>query len=303
MVMSTPLSYGWEVVFQLACLKRRGDEFQDLFTQIMERRDAGFQRVRPWGNQGDRKNDGWSPARRMLFQCYAPSTLTAAKLEAKLVDDYEGAIEYWRPYFDTWVFVHNDQDGMGPAVSRRIAELDSRSEHITCVAWGIPELREEFACLHDADRRAILGPPLTQQDFLAVDAESLRPLIEALGHMRPDPSVEVRPVPPDKIEANALVPAQVEFLRLGSARAPLVENYLTNAYLLPSDADSIAEAVSDCYRRFRGEGRSAAETFDFMLDWICGGSTGTSVVASALAVMAYFFERCHIFEISGEKLA
>lgn len=76
MAMSTPLSSGWEVALKPACLRRQGDDYQDLCAQIMERRDAGFQRIRPWGSQGDRRNDGWSPARRMLFQCYPPSTLT-----------------------------------------------------------------------------------------------------------------------------------------------------------------------------------------------------------------------------------
>ena len=288
------------MVFQNACLERQGNEFQDLFAEIMERRDVGFQRVRPWGNQGDRKNDGWSPERRILFQSYAPSTLTAARLKAKLVEDYEGAIDYWEDYFDTWVFVHNDHDGLAPTIATTIAELNARSEHVACIAWGIPQLREQFARLDDAHRQAILGPALTQQDFLAVDASSLGPLIEELGHMVPDPSEEVRPVPASKIEANALKPAQVEFLRMGSRRAPLVERYLDNAFVIPTRADSIAKAVSDRYCRFRDEGRSAAAVFDLMLAWVCGGSADTTVLASALAVLAYFFERCHIFEIPDE---
>ena len=114
--MATPLAHGWEIVFRLACRERRGEAFQELFSQIMERRDAGFQRVRPWGNSGDRKNDGWCPSRRILFQSYAPSTFSASALVAKLIEDYEGAIEHWESYFDTWVFVHDDIEGLGPGV-------------------------------------------------------------------------------------------------------------------------------------------------------------------------------------------
>ena len=89
---------------------------------------------------------------------------------------------------------------------------------------------------------------------------------------------------------------------MGSRRAPLVERYLTNAFVLPTEADSIAQAVSDRYQRFRDEGASPATVFDLMLAWICGGSARSTVVANALAVLAYFFERCHIFEIPGEAL-
>ena len=188
----------------------------------MERRDPSFQRVRPWGNVGDRKNDGWSPDRRVLFQCYAPSSMSVANLEAKLDDDYAGAIGYWQEHFDTWVFVHDDLDGLAPAVAKKIAELNKKSTSVTCSAWGYAELREEFALLDDAHRSAILGPALTPQDFLSVDASALVPLIAALGHMHADPAAEVAPVPATKIEANDLSAEQIAFLKLGASRAPLV---------------------------------------------------------------------------------
>lgn len=297
--MATPLAPGWEIKFRLACAERRGDAYQDLFAQIMERRDPGFQRVRPWGNVGDRKNDGWSPDRRMLFQCYAPASLTAAELTNKLDEDYTGAIAYWKEYFDTWVFVHDDLDGMAPMVAKKIAELNKKAEAVACTAWGHPELREEFASLNDSDRTAILGPALTPHDFMSVEAAHLKPLIAALGNMIPDPGATVAAVPPDKIEANELLPAQVEFLKFGSARAPLVEQYLTNSFILPTHADEIAEAVSARYKQLRGEGLASSDIFDVLLAWISGGGGDSTTAVNALAILAYFFERCHIFEVAG----
>ncbi len=298
--MAALLAYGWELKFRLACLDRSGDEYQDLFASIMERRDPGFRRVRPWGNAGDRKNDGWSPARRMLFQCYAPSSLSVSDLTGKMDDDYDGAAAYWQDYFDTWVFVHNDLDGMAPHVALKIVELDGKSEDITCTSWGHPQLRDEFAELTDQDRAAILGPALTHYDFLHVDAEALKPMLEALGRMVIDPATPVAPVPVDKIDANDLVPAQVEFLTFGSVRAPLVEQYLTNAFVLPTHADEIATAVSARYRDLRDAGKSASQVFDELLSWVSGGSGESAVLANALAVLAYFFDRCHIFESPGD---
>lgn len=294
------MSLGWEVMFRLACLERRGDAYQELFAAIMERRDVGFERVRPWGSAGDRKNDGWSPGRRELFQCYAPSTLSAANLANKLDYDYEGAKDYWSDYFDKWIFVHDDLDGMSPLVATKIAELNARSDDIECSAWGIEQLRAEFAELHEADRVAILGPALTPNAFLSIGAESLKPLIEALGHQRPDPAAEVRAVPAGKIYANELLEPQVEFLKLGSARAPLVENYLTNAFVIPAHADAVAESVSERYVQLRSDGLESAEIFDRMVAWVSGGSIDSNSLAHALAILAYFFERCHIFEVPAE---
>ena len=46
--------------FELRYLKARADEFQDFFASIMEKRyPSDFMKVRPWGNVGDRKNDGY----------------------------------------------------------------------------------------------------------------------------------------------------------------------------------------------------------------------------------------------------
>ena len=50
----------YEMVFENAYLKKGGNEFQDFFSEIMEKCHPGdFQRVCPWGNVGDRKNDGY----------------------------------------------------------------------------------------------------------------------------------------------------------------------------------------------------------------------------------------------------
>ena len=293
------MASGWEIRFRLACLERRGEAYQELFAEIMERRDVGFQRVRPWGSQGDRKNDGWSPERRMLFQSYAPSTLSVSALTAKLTEDYEGAAAYWKDFFDHWVFVHDDLAGMAPEVARQIAELNASSNDITCAAWGYMELREEFALLAEANKRAILGPPLTPGDFIAVDVERVRPLIEHLGRQQPDPNAEVRPVPPNKIEANQLTVVQVEFLRLGAARAPLVERFLSDVYLVPTVADEIAEGVAARYRALKLTGQAPSEILDQMI-LETGGASDTGSLAGALAVISYFFERCHIFEVPAE---
>jgi hypothetical protein len=69
---------------------------------------------RPWGNQGDRKNDGFLKSERRLFQVYAPNEMEAAKAKTKITADFEGAKEHWGKHFDKWTFVHNATDGLPP---------------------------------------------------------------------------------------------------------------------------------------------------------------------------------------------
>lgn len=291
------MARGWETQFSLAIATYSGEQFQDLFAAVMERRYPGFQRIRPWGKQGDRKNDGWLPNEKTLFQCYAPSSFAASALEAKLTEDYDGACEHWKGKFTDWVFVHNDRNGMAPSVALLMQALDVRSEKITCTSWGPFQLREKFAQLSEGDRVAILGPVLTSADFMGVGAAVLKPLIEALGTQKPDPGAPVNPVPLDKIEANDLTDEQIAFLSLGAGRAPLVDLYMNNAYAMPTQADAIAAAVADKYRALRATGQAQPQTLDDIVAWVSGGDITTGVLANVWAVVAYFFERCHIFEV------
>lgn len=110
----------YEAIFRCAFLEKGGEAFQDLFSSIMEKRyPSDFIRTRPWGNQGDRKNDGYVRSTRTLFQVYAPNDLSEAATLAKIDEDYLGAIPFWKAHFDQWVFVHNSVIGLGPGVERK----------------------------------------------------------------------------------------------------------------------------------------------------------------------------------------
>ena len=77
----------YEVAFWLRYVESTGDTFQDFFSTIMELRHPGdFTRVRPWGNVGDRKNDGYLRSKRKLFQCFAPFGMKLAQVTKKIKD-------------------------------------------------------------------------------------------------------------------------------------------------------------------------------------------------------------------------
>ena len=100
----------YEVIFENTYLKKGGNEFQDFFSEIMEKCHPGdFQRVRPWGNTGDRKNDGYLRSARILFQVYAPNEMSANDAITKIDEDFHGALHYWQQFFDKWIFVHNSR--------------------------------------------------------------------------------------------------------------------------------------------------------------------------------------------------
>lgn len=294
------LPYGYELQFRLKFAEGRGNEFQDFFNNLMERRDPDFRRVRPWGNQGDRKNDGWSPASRTLFQVYAPASFKASDLATKLAEDFEGAVDYWEQYFDTWVFVHNDVDGLAPEVELKVAELNERSENITCTSWGREQIRRELAQLQDADLVAVLGPPITGKQFLSVSAASLQPLLEHLGGTAPNPDAQtIGAVPVDKIERNGLGHAQAHLLTLGEVKLQLVDEYLERVSPRPTYKSEISGVFTAKYEELHAAFNNADDIFDNLLAWLTAGVAEADRVVNAVTVLAYFFFTCQIFEEEG----
>lgn len=87
----------YEVSFRLAYVESTGESFQNLFSTIMELRYPGdFVRVRPWGNAGDHKNDGYLGSQRKLFQCFAPSEMKPiGRWLTKIEEDFTGALPYY----------------------------------------------------------------------------------------------------------------------------------------------------------------------------------------------------------------
>jgi len=115
----------YEQKFEIAFLRAKGDAFQDLFEKLMGLAyKADFMPCRPWGNRGDRKNDGFLKSERRLFQVYAPNEMKETQPISKIQEDFQGAKKHWREHFDKWVFAHNAVDGLPPHVQTVLLDLE-----------------------------------------------------------------------------------------------------------------------------------------------------------------------------------
>ncbi len=70
--------------FQIAFLGEKGKAFEAFFARVMAHAFSGdFQPVRPYGNKGDLKCDGFRVSDGSVFQCYAPDSMKIRKLLTK----------------------------------------------------------------------------------------------------------------------------------------------------------------------------------------------------------------------------
>lgn len=297
----------FELHFQVSFMKKRGEEFQDFFSSIMEKaHPADFQRVRPWGRLGDRKNDGYLLSERTLFQVYAPNELEAAKTIQKIEEDFAEALPYWRGHFSTWIFVHNSQEGLGPEVTKKLLDLGRLHPHLKIRSWGFEELRQRVFRLSEPDLASLLGPafgpaPTSRgMDYLGIP--DLRPVLEQIPRLPPPTEADLRPVPPDKLQLNLLSDHVATLLKAGMRRSPLIRRYF-DARSDPTDRDAIAQAFRVKYEELRKGPLAPDEVFVALQKYVDAAPVVPAHRQEAvLAVLAYFFEECDIFERTQQEV-
>lgn len=286
----------YEKIFINAFLRSKGDKFQTLFERLMGMAyKADFMACRPWGNQGDRKNDGFLKSERRLFQVYAPNEMKTAKAVAKITQDFEGAKVHWRTHFDKWVFVHNAPDGLPPHVQETLLDFEKANPGITLEPWGLEELLRIFRTLSQEDLESWFGFVPSEETKMQLGFGDLQTVLETIADRPAAPPTEVKAVPMGKIEANALSESVATLLKAGMAKAPLVKDFFAQWHD-ETLGERVAESFRAKYQSLRGQSRPD-EIFAELEMW-AGGTQRRSPkhLLAVLAVLAYYFDSCDIFE-------
>ena len=282
--------------FEVEFLKADGDAFQDLFATLMEAAFPGdFVRTRTWGNVGDRKNDGWRQSTSNLFQCYGPYDLGSTTTVAKMEEDFEGAIGEWDD-MKVWTFVHNSMRGLPPDPLKKALELNARHDAVAVTIWGFPELLLVVREISQPELRRIFGAVPRRAEVADARFDELLPVLEQVASGMSQISVTLTIPPANKIERNDLSAHVARLLRVGTEGSEQVEAALRES----PDAtlgDRVASAFGARYRELRDEGDRRPDEIFFALQEFAGwGDADASRQGAILAVLAYLFERCDIFE-------
>ncbi|MBI3128474.1 MAG: hypothetical protein HYZ11_12785 [Candidatus Tectomicrobia bacterium] len=284
--------------FQVRFLRSTATEFQNLFSDIMQRvYKADFQKVRPYGKHGDLKCDGFLSSKGAVYQCYAPRELKEKETIHKIKVDYPGAKKHWRDQMKQWVFVHNDNDGLPGGVVRHLHVLKtSEKKKVEVFWWSEPELIGEMEKLDEADLVDLFGPQPTKVQSQIISFPELQTVLTAISKSIPDPEPVIKAPSPEKIAHNNLSEDTTRFLHLGRHLEREVQKFLEK-WPDPAFADQIAETFRNQYDALRNTGLNSEEIFVGILRF-CGFNQGNGSAhnTAVLAVVSYFFERCDIFE-------
>lgn len=294
----------YEVVFERDFNKKKGTAFQDFFSEIMGKGYPGdFIRTRPWGRSGDRKNDGYLKSQRILFQVYAPNEMTERKAITKVEEDFHGALPYWEAFFDTWIFVHNSKDGLGPGLMKKLLELDNGYPEIKVEIWDFDALRKECFRLSEEDIAALLGPALSQRDFLNLGFEDLKVVLKTIARQPAPKEPDLSQVPQNKIDINRLSENTASLIQAGRTKSTLVRDFF-DGWPDPQFGDEVVQTFKAKYEELRAAETPPDRIFQD-IQMFAGGELrqDTGHEAAVLAVLAYLFDHCDIFEgsVEGEQ--
>ena len=157
-----PLLLNHWLWWKLLCHEADGDGFQLLFEKVMQRTEPTFVPVRPYGNIGDRKNDGMllDESAGVIYQVYSPDDLKQSETKKKIEEDLAGAVQHWASKgLKRWVFVYNVRRGLPPDIPAALVDQGRLYPGIALGHLSSDDLWERLRDLPLQKRSEVLGAP------------------------------------------------------------------------------------------------------------------------------------------------
>ena len=302
-------------MFKLKVHESNGFAYEQLFGQVMQYSRRGFIKIKPYGNQGDRGNDGYEKDDGRYFQVFAPEEVGKSQQAAikKVAFDFEEKlIPYWGTFcqIKEYFFVFNDKyHGTIIPVESTLAELKIKHKLSVASVYLASHLEDEFLGLETDKIMMIVGGLPDEHSVAGLDYSVVA---EVLRHIQNSPvskSTEGKLVVPDideKIIFNGLNTSG-HWLKTKQAETWQIDDYFSrNSTFAKQDlrnhlSQLYVESLED-YPEVEGQKNDDLGDIRFaaILEKI---APFTEVPAHnrlkrdvGLVIMAKYFETCDIFK-------
>lgn len=284
-------------LFQSKILRADGQRFEDIFSAIMNYAETDFQQIKPWGNIGDRKNDGYIKNKGIFYQVYAPEDIRKSypNVVSKLKEDFDGLKAQWSHVNDFYFVVNDKYNGVNADSEKIIQEIKISHNLNDAGFLTAKDLENILFELDDDIIYSIIGHLPDPANIKQLDYSILN---EVIGHIMQLPlnqdnkSKIVVPDWDEKIKLNTLSEPVSQLLSNGSFQFHSLEEYLKNngGFL----ADSLRDQMSKVYLQEK-ENKNGNELFWGIVDSI-SPKAEQMYQTSAIVIMSKYFETCDIFE-------
>lgn len=285
------------IQFQNKIFKADGQAFEDIFTATMNYSYEGFQSIKPWGNIGDRKNDGYIKSKGIYYQVYAPEDITKSYLDAvnKIKVDFMGLFEQWVPINKFYFVVNDKYKGVNADCEKTIQEIQSNHQLEDAKLLTAKDLEGMVFRLEDDQIFTIVGYLPDPRNLKNIDYSILNEVISYIMDLPMNIAKEYNITLPDlyeKIKFNGLSEVTANYLYNGLMKVVYLEEYLSNN----SDfiADSLRDKLNEVYlkesKKYNGDA-----LFWNIVDRL-SPNLQQKYQSIVIIVMSKYFETCDIFE-------
>lgn len=298
-----------KIIFSNHILQYTGQQYEDFFVSVMTKANPNFQPVKAYGNIGDMKNDGFDSTTGTYYQIFAPEDITKDMTiregVKKLKTDFLGLYNHWNSLcpIKKFIFVVNDKyKGLPAPIIQMALELNNAPEYaqIDISTFTAKDLEKVFMSLDDLDKQDIIGyipdeimPPVVEYEALH---ETVTYLLNA---ELPTNSMDNLTVPDfdEKIAFNGLSEVVKSRLVVSSYLEGTLMHYFNDN---PGVKEILQKKFNALYEQSKKNIPNTQEShpdcrFYYILEKACSKNTAV-IQTSVLALMAYYFSSCDIFE-------
>jgi len=296
-------------LFRLKVHESDGQAFEGLFVAIMQKANPDFIPIKPQGNIGDRKNDGYDRKNGRYYQVFAPEDIRKSRGDAveKLKEDFIGLKAFWDKTYQIkeYYFVCNDKyKGSFPTIEDTLAAIKREHKLDDCGCFLVKHLEDVLFTLPNDVIISIVGFIPDPAKIEILDYSILNEVIKhILQHKRQLDLSQILKAPDfdDKIKFNGLGPQVSTLLNNGSYHVGVLENYFdfNSSFTKQELRDTLNEMYRNALTKDWIENSVEVSRSDLVFFDILRSATPNDAEATqnaALVVMAYFFESCDIFE-------
>lgn len=282
--------------FKLKIYEANGQAFEDIFTAIMNYVESDFQSIKPWGNIGDRKNDGYIESKGIFFQVFSPEEITTSypNVINKLNDDFNGLLNQWSPVNEFYFVVNDKYHGVNADCEQAIQAIRQNHELKNAGFKTAADLENLLFSLDD-DKIYTVAGYLPDPASIILDYSVLS---EILGHLmslslpKTSDSPIIYPDWDEKVSFNNLGSLEATYLNNGFLQIGSLDEYLNNQSNF--FADEVKSKIREIYTE-HSKTYSGGDLFWKMVKTI-SVRTEAGFQSASIVLISKYFETCDVFE-------
>jgi len=284
------------ILFKNRIHEADGQKFEDLFSAIMRYSEADFQAIKPWGNIGDRKNDGYIKSKGIFYQVFSPENIQKSypNVITKIKTDFNGLIKQWSPVNEFYFVVNDKYKGVN-ADSEQLLETIKKDNNLKeSKILTAKDLENSLFCLDDDQVFSIIGFLPDPMNLSTLNYSIINEIVDYISS-QPLKMLDEKVIVPEwseKIMFNNLSGLEEEYLNNGFFQVTYLDDYLhNNSEFL---ADELKNRIRAIYLKLSNDFKGK-ELFWEIVNTLT--PTKSSIYQThIIVIMSKYFETCDIYE-------